>query len=653
MAMFFTFLTFFKNSMMAYPECSYNIVHCTRSLTFLMWTLPIVFFLFIGHTSQLDEATEYPPLFEDALGTFFENLEFSKRNSRIEQFGLNEFDFIIVGAGSAGSVVASRLSEETKWSVLLIEAGGEEQFIMDVPLLANMLQFTDANWKYKTMPSNNYCLGFVNRQCNFPRGKVMGGSSVLNYMIYTRGNRRDYDAWADAGNFGWNSDIVHKYFLKSEDANITLQDPDFHQKGGLLSISEIPFKSILAKSFVQAGYEAGYPVRDLNGRSQIGFNFHQLTMKNGLRHSTNVAFIHPVIKRKNLHIRKNSQVTKILFDETGRKAIGVEYYRKKKKYRVLAKKEVIISGGAINSPQLLMLSGIGPKNHLISKGIKVLRDLPVGRNLMDHVALGGLQFIVNDTNTISRDKILGNANIIHDYLKYHNGPITIPGGTEALAFFDLKQPNNADGHPNLELLFINGALGSDETLRKNFGINDTLYNSAFKKIEQKNAYMILPMIMRPKSKGWIELKDQNPFRYPAIYPNYFSDESDLDIIVGGVRISQQLLETNAMKRINATLWDAPILGCKHFKFDSDEYWKCAARHLPFTIYHLSGTCKMGPIGDPTAVVDPNLRVQGFEGLRVIDASIMPEVPAAHTNAPTIMIAEKGSDLIKKSWGIII
>lgn len=376
-------------------------------------------------------------------------------------------------------------------------------------------------------------------------------------------------------------------------------------------------------------------------------------MKNGLRHSTNVAFIYPVLKRKNLHIRKNSQVTRILFDESGRKAIGVEYYKKKKKFRVLARKEVIISGGAINSPQLLMLSGIGPKNHLISKGIQVLRDLPVGRNLMDHVALGALTFIVNDTSTINRAKILDNANILHDFFKNRKGPLTIPGGTEALAFFDLKHPNNDDGHPDLELLFINGALGSDETIRKNFGVSDMVYNSVFKKTEQKNAYMIFPMIMRPKSKGWIELKDRNPFRYPAIYPNYFSVESDLDIIVAGVRISQQLLKTNAMKRINAKLWDAPILGCKHFTFDSDDYWKCAARHLPFTIYHLSGTCKMGPFGDPTAVVDPSLRVQGIEGLRVIDASIMPEIPAAHTNAPTIMIAEKGSDLIKEAWGITI
>lgn len=433
---------------------------------------------------------------------------------------------------------------------------------------------------------------------------------------------------------------------------MTLRDPGYHQEGGLLSISEIPYKSPLAKAFVLGGKELGYPVRDLNGASQIGFNFHQLTMKNGLRHSTNVAFLHPASKRTNLHTRKNSQVTKVLFDETGRRAIGVEYYRGRKKYKVFARKEVIISAGAINSPQLLMLSGIGPKEHLIERGIKVLKDLPVGRNLMDHVALGGLAFIVNDTSSIKTQRILENPNNLYDFLKHHKGPLTIPGGTEALAFFDLSRPNDINGHPDLELLFINGAVSSDETLKKSFGINDQVYDRIFKQTEQKNAYMVFPMIMRPKSKGWIELKDRNPFRYPAIYPNYFSDESDLDIIVGGVRICQALSNTNAMKRLDSKLWRIPIPGCENFQFDSDEYWKCAARHLTFTIYHLSGTCKMGPSNDPTAVVDPRLRVHGFKGLRVIDASIMPEVPSAHTNAPTIMLAEKGADLIKEDWGVI-
>lgn len=409
----------------------------------------------------------------------------------------------------------------------------------------------------------------------------------------------------------------------------------------------------MVKTFIQAGRESGYPIRDLNGESQIGFNFHQLTMKDGLRYSTNVAFLCPVRKRKNLYIRKKSQVTRILFDKTGRKAIGVEYYRRKKKYRVFARKEVIISAGAINSPQLLMLSGIGPGDHLRSIDINVLRDLPVGRNLMDHVALGGLIFIVNDTSTIITDRILSNPENLHDFIKYRSGPLTIPGGTEALAFFDLSQPDDDNGHPDLELLFVTAAISSDVTIKKAFSIDNNVYNSVFQEIEKENVFQIFPMIMRPKSKGWIELKDRNPFRYPAIHPNYFSDGSDLDVIVKGVRISERLIQTDAMKRVNAKLWAKPIPGCEHLQFNSDNYWKCAVRHLTLTIYHLSGTCKMGPVGDPTAVVDPRLNVHGLKGLRVIDASIMPDIISAHTNAAVIMIAEKGSDLIKQDWGITV
>lgn len=444
---------------------------------------------------------------------------------------------------------------------------------------------------------------------------------------------------------------MFKYFLKSENANITLQDPGFHKKGGPLFVSDVKHRSRSAEAFVQAGNEAGYPTRDLNGKSQIGVNFHQVTMKNGLRYSANSAFLSPIRNRKNLYVRKHSQVTRILFDKTGRTAIGVEYYTKMTKYRVYARKEVIISSGAINSPQLLMLSGIGPKNHLISKGINVLRDLPVGRNLMDHVALG-LVYTTNDSKSVKTERIT-EAHVLNDFLKYQRGLFTIPGGSEAMALIDLNEMGNVNGYPDLELLFLNGAFGSDSTIKLTFGLNDTLYDRVYKQIEQENTCLILPMIMKPKSKGWIELKDNNPFRYPAIYPNYFADKRDLDVVVKGVRLCERFLETDAMKRLNYKRWDFPILGCEHIEFNSDDYWKCVARHLSVSIYHLCGTCKMGPIGDPTAVVDPRLRVQGFNKLRVIDASIIPDIPAAHLNAPTIMIAEKGADLIKEDWGITV
>lgn len=375
-------------------------------------------------------------------------------------------------------------------------------------------------------------------------------------------------------------------------------------------------------------------------------------MKNGTRCSTSRAYLHPIRDRKNLHVKKMSMVTKVLIDPITKLAYGVEYVRRGVKRRVFARKEIIVSSGAINSPQLLMLSGIGPKEQLEQIGIEVMQDSPVGQNLMDHVALGGLTFLVNETVSLKTERILDDAMALNDFMSSHKGPITIPGGSEALAFYDLSNPRNPDGYPDLELLFNAGGITSDPTLKRGFGLTDFVYNSVFKAIEEMDGIMILPMVMRPKSKGEILLRDKNPFHHPLIYPNYFSDPADLDVLVKGVRLSQDLMKTKWMQKLSATLWDAPLPSCRKIQFDSDEYWKCAARQLPFTIYHLAGTCKMAPEQDPTSVVNPRLRVKGIRGLRVADASIMPEVPAAHTNAPTIMIGEKVSDMIKEDWNML-
>ncbi|XP_025191570.1 glucose dehydrogenase [FAD, quinone]-like [Melanaphis sacchari] len=380
-------------------------------------------------------------------------------------------------------------------------------------------------------------------------------------------------------------------------------------------------------------------------------NFFQATMKNGRRYSTNTAFLFPARTRSNLHVKKESTVTRIIIEKGTKKAIGVEFVTNRKKYRVFVRKEVIVSGGAINSPQLLMLSGIGPEEHLKDIKIPLIKDLPVGENLMDHVALGGLSVLINDTISLKTDRLLKNPFNTQDYISNNYGPYTIPGAAEALAFFDLDRPGSLDGHPNLELLLISGLFSDNDYTHRLFGLKTEIYNQVYKKTENMDGFTVFPMIMRPKSKGRLWLKDANPFHYPLIDPNYFADERDLDVAVAGVRIFQQMLKTDAMKKLDAQLFDTPLPGCVQHKFDSDAYWKCSARQISFTIYHLSGTCKMGPVGDPTAVVDPRLRVHGISGLRVIDASIMPEVPGAHINAPTIMIGEKGSDMIKEDWGI--
>ncbi|CAI6364246.1 unnamed protein product [Macrosiphum euphorbiae] len=564
-----------------------------------------------------------------------------------------KYDFIVVGAGSAGTVVANRLSEIYDWKVLLIEAGQDEEQFMDIPAAAGKLQARSINWKYTTVPMNNSCLCFEDHRCKFPRGKVMGGSSVLNYMIYTRGNRLDYDNWAGMGNTGWSYDDVLKYFIRSENANVSDADQGYHGQDGLLSVTDVPYRTPVAKAFVEAGSQIGLPIIDVNGEKQIGINYLQVTMKDGRRCSTNTAFLLPTKMRLNLHVKKFSTVTRIVIEKGTKKAIGVEFVSNRKKYRVFVRKEVIISGGAINSPQLLMLSGIGPKEHLKNLKIPLIQNLPVGENLMDHVALGSLSVLINDTVSLKQQRLLRDPLNLYNFLIHHNGPLTIPGGAEALAFFDLDKPGLTDGHPNLELLLVSGLYSGDESTHKLFGLKTDIYNKIYKPTEKLDGFTVFPMIMRPKSKGRIWLEDANPFHHPLIDPNYFSDETDLDVAVAGVRIFQKMLKTDAMRKLNATLFDTPLPDCVRHKFDSDAYWKCSARQISFTIYHLSGTCKMGHVGDPTAVVDPRLRVHGISGLRVIDASVMPEIPAAHINAPTIMIGEKGADMIKQDWGITI
>ncbi len=260
--------------------------------------------------------------------------------------------------------------------------------------------------------------------------------------------------------------------------------------------------------------------------------------------------------------------------------------------------------------------------------------------------------MINDTVSLITERIIDDPHALNNFFSHHTGPLAIPGGTEALSFHDLQDPTNPDGWPDLELLFISGSLSSEMTLRRSFGMDDRVYDSVYKETEGKDGIMMLPMIMRPHSKGRVMLRDANPIHHALIYPNYYADERDLDVLVQGVRISQKLAQTKPMKKLKATLFRSALPGCANYAFDSDDYWKCHARQLPFTIYHLSGTCKMGSENDPTAVLNPRLKVKGISRLRVVDASIMPEVISAHTNAPTIMIAEKASDMIKEDWNVI-
>ncbi|GAB1859087.1 Glucose dehydrogenase [Camponotus japonicus] len=562
------------------------------------------------------------------------------------------YDFIVIGAGTAGAAVAARLSEIFQVKVLLIEAGSNENLIMDIPLTTHFLQLSnDVNWKYRTKPSNKYCLGMNDNSCNWARGKVMGGSSVLNYMIATRGGAEDYDRWAKMGNEGWAYKDVLKYFKKLETIDIPelKSDTIYHGNKGPLHITYPPFHTVLAEAFLKAGKELKYPIVDYNGKDIIGFSYLQTTIKNGLRMSSNRAYLHPIHGRKNLHVTQKSMVRKVLIDHRTNRTIGVEFIKYGRIISVFARKEVILCAGAIGSPQLLMLSGIGPAKHLTKLGINVVRNAPVGENLMDHVAFGGLTWITNEPTIKMRDILNPMHPYIADFLTKQSGPVTIPGGCEALGFINTKHPEKYSGLPDMELLFSGGGFKGDLLLPIIMDLNPKMLQ-IWNKYLYKYGWTIMPMLLKPKSRGWIRLLANDVNVKPEIVPNYFDDVEDIKTMIAGIKVAIKIGQTKAMQMFDSQLTNDTFPECEDYTYDSFAYWECAIRTISCTIYHYSGTCKMGPREDPTAVVDPKLKVIGVQGLRVADASIMPEIIAGHTNIPIYMIAEKLADMVKEEWG---
>ncbi|XP_041978456.1 glucose dehydrogenase [FAD, quinone]-like [Aricia agestis] len=510
-----------------------------------------------------------------------------------------EYDYIIVGSGTAGSLIAHRLAVETNYSFIVLEAGGGSHNFHDVPAFAPLLHVSVYDWGYETVSQAHACYAMERKKCKQTQGKIFGGSAKLNNMIHARSNLSHYADWFHG-----------KY---------TIKDLEYHfaQTEKMFQLSDIQYQSKFSESVLKAAKELGYDeINDFN----VGFMRPKYTQKRGKRWT-------PAQKVSAHHIRTNVLVEKLLIRNN--KCFGVQISGKK----VYAAKGIIVSAGTFNSAKILQLSGIGPAELLKSLGIPVIMDLPVGRNLQDHVGTG-LDLILFDTQQLVGMWEIMHPMSVYNYFAHGNGPMTTPG-CELIGFLSTKNTST----PDIQFMVLPVGISADRDshLRKSLRINDRTWHNYYSRLYNKYAATILPLLLHPKSKGEVKIQSKDPKVPPLIDPNYLAETDDVRTLIEGLKLVKKFVETKSMKDLGAKLNTLPFPGCEHYKFYSDEYLECYIRHLTLTSYHSVGTCSMSS-DSKHAVVDTSFKVFGVDNLYVVDASVLPTLPSANINAAIALMA---------------